>query len=161
SVRAPYIIGEGLFPERQTGLELIGHHYFSELAVEYHLTLSNGRGPIDETRDLDTNKAVGGRLVLGWRHEADVREGVSYYRGTYTHATPTPFDATPGHASANITSRYLEQDLAADLSVDFRGVVFRGEILESEHRYDDAYRGTGPTFTPDNRQWGTYGILGY
>jgi hypothetical protein len=66
-----------------------------------------------------------------------------------------------GHASANYTSRYLEQDMAADLSVDFRGVVFRGEILQSEHRYDDAYRGTGPTFTPNNRQWGTYGILGY
>jgi len=161
SIRAPYIIGEGLFPERQTGLELIGHHYFSEFALEYHLTLSNGRGPIDETRDLDSNKAVGGRLLLEWRHDADIKLGASYYRGTYTNATPTTFDVMTGHASANITERYLEQDVAADLSVDFRHFVFRGEFLRSDHRYDDAYRGSGPTFTPDNTRWGTYGIFGY
>src|SRR5262249_49126364 len=66
-IRRPYIIGEALFPERQVGLELIGRYFLSELSVEYHLTLSNGRGPISETRELDSNKAVGGRLVLGWK----------------------------------------------------------------------------------------------
>jgi hypothetical protein len=161
SIRRPYVIGESLFPERQTGLELIGHHYFSELGVEYHLTLSNGRGPIDATRDLDANKAIGGRVVVEWRREVAVRLGVSFFRGTYTNRTPLSFDVTTGKATSAILERYLEQSIAGDLSVDAAKVVFRGEIIDSEHRYDGGFRGSGPAFTPDNRRWGAYGLLGY
>lgn len=161
SIRRPYVIGEGLFPERQTGLELIGRHFFSELGVEYHLTLSNGRGPIDETRDLDTNKAVGGRVVVEWRRELAVRLGFSFYRGLYTNRTPVSFDPTAGKATSAILEQYLEQSVAGDLSVDAANVVFRGEIIDAEHRYDGGFRGGGPAFTPDNRRWGAYALLGY
>jgi hypothetical protein len=161
SIRAPYVIGEALFPVRQVGLELIGRHFFSEVGVEYHLTLSNGRGPVDETRDLDGNKAVGARVVLQWKRELDLKLGFSFYRGLYTNAAPTEFDVMTGKASTTILERYTEQALGADLSVDAGGVVFRGEILGADHRYDDRYRGSGPTFTPDNRRWGTYALLGY
>jgi hypothetical protein len=160
-IRRPYIIGEQIFPERQVGLEIIGHNYLHEIAVEYHLTLSNGRGPIDETRDLDDNKAVGARLSLEWRRSFDVKLGFSYYRGTYTNRTPLSFDVTMGKSTSTILERYDEQAIAADLSVDAHGVVFRGEALGSDHRYGDGYRGSGPTFRPDNRRWGAYGLLGY
>jgi hypothetical protein len=66
-----------------------------------------------------------------------------------------------GRSSSTILERYDEQAVAADLSFDLRGLVFRGEVLAADHRYVDGYRGTGPTFTPDNRRWGTYGLLGY
>jgi hypothetical protein len=161
SIRAPYVIGEAIFPESQAGLELIGHAYLSEVGIEYHLTLSNGRGPIDDTRDLDSNKAVGARVVFEWKHEFDLKVGFSFYRGLYTNATPTSFDVTTGQATTTILERYTEQALAADASLDFRGLVFRGEILGSDHRYEPNFRGMGPSFTPDNRQWGAYGLLGY
>jgi hypothetical protein len=160
-IRRPYIIGQSVFPERQTGLELIGRHFVREIGVEWHLTLSNGRGPIDETRDLDTNKAVGGRVVLEWKRDFALRLGFSFYRGLYTNRTPASFDATAMKASSTILERYTEQALAGDLSVDAAHVVFRGEIVAGDRKYDDNFRGLGPTFTPDNRQWGYYALLGY
>ncbi len=161
SIRAPYVIGEALFPVEQTGLELYGHTFFSEVGLEYHLTLSNGRGPIDDTRDLDANKAIGGRLVLEWKREFDLKIGFSYYRGLYTNRTPLSFDPTTGTSTSTILERYEEQAVGADASLDWGGLVFRGEILDSDHRYDPNFRGFGPTFTPDNRRWGTYGLVGY
>ncbi|HLK88752.1 MAG TPA: hypothetical protein VKZ18_02600 [Polyangia bacterium] len=161
SIRAPYVIGEALFPVEQTGLELYGHTFFSEVGLEYHLTLSNGRGPIDDTRDLDSNKAIGGRLVLEWKREFDLKIGFSYYRGLYTNRTPLSFDPTTGTSTSTILERYEEQAVGADASLDWGGLVFRGEILDSDHRYDANFRGFGPTFTPDNRRWGTYGLVGY
>jgi hypothetical protein len=161
SIRAPYVIGEALFPVEQVGLELFGHMFFSEIGIEYHLTLSNGRGPIDDTRDLDADKAIGGRLVLEWKREFNLRVGVSYYRGLYTNRSPVSFDPTTGMSSSTIFERYEEQAIGADASLDYGGLVFRGEILDSDRRYDPNLRGLGPTFTPDNRQWGWYGLLAY
>jgi hypothetical protein len=161
TIRRPYIIGEAIFPRQQVGLELIGRKYFSELGIEYHLTLSNGRGPVDETRDLDTNKAVGARVVLSWKRDFDLRVGASFYRGLYTNRTPTNFDVMTGKATSTILERYDEQAIAGDVSLDLKGVVFRGEVVASDHRYADNFRGLGPTFTPDNRRWGTYGLVGY
>jgi hypothetical protein len=161
SIRRPYVIGEALFPERQTGLELIGRNYISELAVEYHLTLSNGRGPVDATRDLDTNKAVGARLLFEWRHELDLKVGFSFYRGRYTNATPLSFDLMTGKSTSTILEQYDEQAFGADVSLDAGGLVVRSELVDSDHRYVDGGRGGGPTFTPDNRRWGAYGLVGY
>jgi hypothetical protein len=161
SIRRPYIIGEAVFPQRQIGVEVFGRKYLWEIGVEYHLTLSNGRGPVDETRDLDTNKAVGARLLLQWKRDFDLKVGFSYYRGRVTNATPLSFDVMTGKATSTILERYDEQALAADLSLDVRGLVVRSEILGSDHRYTDDGRGTGPVFTPDNRRWGVYGLVGY
>lgn len=161
SIRRPYIIGEAVFPEHQVGLELIGRNYVRDVGIEYHLTLSNGRGPIAETRDLDGNKAIGGHVILEWKREIDVKLGFSFYRGTYTNRTPLSFDVTTGQSTSTILEQYTEQALAADLSVDARGFVFRGEILGADHKYSDGGRGAGPAFTPDNRRWGTYGLIGY
>jgi len=64
-------------------------------------------------------------------------------------------------SSSTIFERYEEQAIGADASLYHGGLVFRGEILDSDRRYDPNLRGLGPTFTPDNRQWGWYGLLAY
>jgi hypothetical protein len=161
SIRRPYIIGEGVFPERQVGLELYGRRFFNELGVEYHLTLSNGRGPVSETRDLDGNKAVGGHVIVEWRHGIDVKLGFSFFRGRYTNATPLSFDVTTGKATSTLREAYDEQAFAGDLSIDAKGVVVRAEGLISDHKYLEGGRGAGPVFTPDNRRGGFYGLVGY
>ena len=161
SIRRPYIIGEGVFPQSQVGAELFGRRFFSEFGVEYHLTLSNGRGPVSETRDLDTNKAIGGHVIVEWRRGFDVKLGVSFFRGRFTNRTPLSFDVTTGKATSTLLEAYDEQAIAGDLSVDAKGLVFRGEVLSADHRYVDGGRGVGPTFTPDNRRGGFYGLLGY
>ncbi|HEY6880215.1 MAG TPA: hypothetical protein VI299_19460, partial [Polyangiales bacterium] len=78
----PHAITSGIFPERQTGLELFGRwNAGNHDTLGYHLTLSNGTGPVSEYRDLDKNKAVGGRAY--WEHYGRVytRLGTSGYYG--------------------------------------------------------------------------------
>lgn len=62
-IRAPFAVADELFPAHQTGLQLYGNTFFDPLEVGYHLTLSNGRGPV-EYEDFNDDKAVGGRLYL-------------------------------------------------------------------------------------------------
>lgn len=61
----PYIIGDGFFPDAQTGFDAFGSVPVGEsTTLGYHLTLSNGGGPTEATQDRDNNKAIGGRLFL-------------------------------------------------------------------------------------------------
>ncbi|MEO6600391.1 MAG: hypothetical protein ABIQ16_10995, partial [Polyangiaceae bacterium] len=46
-IRAPFAVAEELFPAHQTGLHLYGNIFFDPLEIGYHLTLSNGRGPVE------------------------------------------------------------------------------------------------------------------
>ncbi|MEO8180955.1 MAG: hypothetical protein ABI895_19140 [Deltaproteobacteria bacterium] len=82
-VARPFIINQGWFPEQQTGIEAYGGFFIKDTKLGYHLTLSNGRGPIDAYRDLNHNKGVGGRFYL--RSDAllgTLTLGVSGYRGS-------------------------------------------------------------------------------
>jgi hypothetical protein len=75
--RRPYIIGQGLVPEQQTGLMLHGLTALSERTdIGYSLMLSNGRGPISTYGDLDNNKAFGAHVYVQGREPGDWRVGV-------------------------------------------------------------------------------------
>jgi hypothetical protein len=83
----PYVIGEQFFPEAQTGFEVLGTVPVGEKAtLGYHLTLSNGRGPVEQYQDYDNNKAIGGRLFLRGYWLGDLTIGASCYGGTVTDA---------------------------------------------------------------------------
>jgi hypothetical protein len=170
-VHRPYIIGESLFPERQTGIEAYGALSFGPSQVGYHLTLSNGRGPIDAYQDLDHNKAFGWRLFF--KHDSDygqITVGTSGYRGKYSDVTTAlTFDATGvGSYVYTVVSRYDELSLAADLKWEWNGLLVQGEVASNDvaypgkhHPADPGFSGGPPGFTPDHRKFGAYGLAGY
>ena len=170
-VRRPFIIGEGLLPRSQTGLEAIGGGLVGPFEAGYHLTLSNGRGPTDTYRDMDGNKAIGWRLWA--RHHAaalgTLALGFSGYRGQFTNATQVTMPNAQGQLTTVLvpTLQYDELSLAADLKWERGGALFQSEFVMNDVAYNNATRPLasplfgGPGFVPDNRRWGVYGLGGY
>lgn len=161
-VHMPLVSAAVLFPERQTGLELYGSAYLGQLELGYHLTVSNGRGPIDTYRDLDANKAIGGRLfastdaLLG-----TLTIGTSAYRGKYT-------DLVPETVAATVRIQYDEFSLAGDVKWQWHGLLAQGEALmndvaylQGRPRYVLSHDDQSPKYQPDFRSWGAYGLVGY
>ena len=170
-VYKPYIINQDWFPERQTGIEAYGSVYLGDTRLGYHLTLSNGRGPIDAYKDLDDNKAIGARLYL--KNDTllgTLTLGGSIYRGNYTDRPGNGTAIVDGALVVNDppTLRYEELALAADLKWEWEGLLVQGEIVYRDIRYDDAVRprtlalpGSPPGFEPDARMGGMYALIGY
>jgi hypothetical protein len=170
-VYKPYIINQDWFPERQTGIEAYGSVYIDDTQLGYHLTLSNGRGPIDAYKDLDNNKGVGGRLYVN--NDALLGTftlGLSAYRGNYTDR--------PGNGIAVVdgalvpldppTARYEEVSYAADLKWELGGLLVQSEFITRDVRYTDSARPRAvelppspPGFQPDSRERGVYLLVGY
>lgn len=171
-VRKPYIIGEGLFPERQTGVEIYGTWNAGPTQVGYHLTLSNGRGPIDSYQDLDSNKAIGGRLFVkhddpGW---GTLTVGASGYKGTYTDSHDVSALTPTGglKITRQVTAQYKELGLAADVKWELGGLLVQSELVMNDTAYPDGLQppvysvtGGAPGFAPDHRRVGVYGLTGY
>jgi hypothetical protein len=168
-VHMPFAVAAGLFPSRQTGFELYGSLYYRDTQFGYHLTLSNGRGPVDTYMDLDNNKALGGRAFLkNDRVLGAVTLGASAYRGKYTNSGRNYVIDNAGNASIDqpILLQYEELSLGADLKWELGDLLVQGELLINEVAYK---KGRPPTVTsrgpgqlqPDLRNWGTYGLAGY
>jgi hypothetical protein len=169
-VRRPYVIGEALLPQSQTGLQALGHLGFGPAEFGYHLTLSNGRGPIDTHQDLDSNKAVGGRLYGKLdSHVGRFSLGVSGYRGKYTDSE-TAFSIADGEfaITTNVLNHYSELSFAADLKWEWEGALVQAEAVVNDIAYDEDHRpldpavfGGPPGFAPDHQRRGVYGLAGY
>jgi hypothetical protein len=171
-VRKPYIIGEGLFPEHQTGVEVYGAWNLGPSQVGYHLTLSNGRGPLDSYQDLDHNKALGARIYV--KHDSrrwgTFTVGASGYKGTYTDSHDVyTVTATGGlNVTHPITAQYKELSLAADAKWELGGLLVQSELVINDIAYTDGQQptvfpvaGGAPGFAPDHRRVGLYGLTGY
>jgi hypothetical protein len=167
-VRRPFIVGESLFPQSQTGVEMYGAVNFGRSQVGYHLTLSNGRGPIDTYQDLDGNKALGYRLFF--KHDGDfgtLTIGTSGYRGRYTDNHPEYSISPAGQlvTTTVTTLQYEELSLAADAKWEWGGLLVQSEAIMNDVAYNDPGRPTTftfpPAFTPDYRRYGVYGLAGY
>lgn len=170
-VRRPYAINETVFPAQQTGFEFYGSGIVGPVELGYHLTLSNGRGPVDSYLDFDHNKALGGRLFARHRSELGIITlGLSGYRGKYTdRASTTSVDSEGNLVFANPMVRgYDELALAADLKWERGGFLFQSEAMMNDYAYNDRVRpasypkeGVPSGQLPDGRRGGFYGITGY
>jgi hypothetical protein len=170
-VYKPYVINQNWFPEQQTGIEAYGSVYLDDTQLGYHLTLSNGRGPIDAYRDLDNNKALGGRLYA--KNDAllgTITLGLSAYRGNYTDRAGNGVAIVDNALVPNDppTLRYEEVAYAADLKWEWEGLLVQSEYVMRDVRYTDAVRPRAvelppspPGFQPDTREMGVYVLVGY
>lgn len=163
----PYVVAAGLFPQSQTGIEVYGTLNVKATQIGYHLTLSNGRGPIDQYMDLDSNKALGGRLYL--KNDSllgTITLGASAYRGEYTDSSSQyGLDASGyGTVVEMLKVQYDEFSLAGDVKWEWGGLLAQGELIMNEVAYHNGARPLsffGNSLQADYRQWGAYGLLGY
>lgn len=169
-VLRPPIITQIPFPENQTGLELLGRwRVNAEHVLGYHLTLSNGLGPVSEYRDLDKNKAVGGRAY--WQFE---KLGTFQLGGSILYGKDTSSSEIPGivNGKFTFTEKVSNQSDVLSLGGDIRWTVDRlivqGEVVAEQRRYTDGGRPgavnplVGRWAAPqDDLKWGWYALSGY
>lgn len=167
-IRRPFTVRQQPFPERQSGIEILGARDLGAAEVGYHLTLSNGRGPADSSYDLDANKALGGRAWVRLRAVGELIAGVSFYRGRFTSTRERWTTNAAGHAylEREPLIQYDEQALAGDLRWRKGGWHAQGEAMWNERRFVNPYRpaqsaATPGMFVPDGARWGGYGLGGY
>jgi len=168
-VTRPYIIGDALLPEAQTGLNAFGEFGAGKIDAGYHVTVSNGRGPIEQVGDLDKNKGLGGRLWLRFRSVGELTVGASGYYGTYTDRRLELIDAATQKVDWTVWERYRELGLATDLRYTLGGLLIVSETVSQQSVWDDDARPIAPpaqastdsTGLADRVRWGTYGLVGY
>lgn len=170
-VSRPYVIGSALFPERQTGFELLGKYDVNERsALGYHFTLSNGMGPVSEIRDLDENKGVGARLFWEYRRWGTLRLGGSAFYAKDTSLTPIQRLDASGRLSTRerIDAQSRVLSLAADLQWKLDGLHVQAEVITQQRSFTELGRvasvnpfTNSPIFPQDYLSWGVYGLVGY
>jgi hypothetical protein len=161
----PWVIGQQLFPERQTGVHVYGKHAIGEYAVGYHATVSNGRGPLSAFHDLDRNKALGARLELHapWLGSTDL--GFSAFHGRSTDRPADQVTVGAGGGLVNVTppgTSYMETSFAIDVRLQRGPLLVQGEAIVNDGDFDDGARALARVgFQPDIRQAGGYLLAAY
>ena len=171
-IRAPFAIANELFPAHQTGLQLYGNTFLDPFEVGYHLTLSNGRGPV-EYEDFSDDKAVGGRLYLKTDAFGSLTAGMSgYYGGYYDRSAKYVVTTVNGQAGVDqqytTTAKYHELSLGWDVKWQLKQrLLVQGELIVNQTKYSAGGRPQTQVvapplgFQPDYRRWGVYGLIGY
>ena len=168
-IKKPFVVSNQLFPEQQVGLQLYGSYFFDPLEIGYHLTLSNGRGPV-EYEDFDNDKAFGGRVYVKTEALGSLTIGGSFYRGGY-YDRSAKYIVKDGGATVDqeyaTISKYQELSLGADLKWEYKSWLVQGEAIMNEANFDQNGRPRMTVLKPpqgfqaDYRRWGAYGLVGY
>jgi hypothetical protein len=169
-VQRPSMLNQQLFPESQTGIELFGRWRANgQNVLGYHLTLSNGFGPVSEYRDLDRNKAVGGRAYWQFDKLGMLQLGTSAFYGRDTSSIEAPGLV---NGKFGFTERINAQSdvlsLAGDLRWTLKGFIVQSEVISQQRRYTDGGRPGGMSALvgqwvapQDDITWGAYVLTGY
>jgi hypothetical protein len=175
----PYLVGEELIPERQTGIMAQGALRVGSNRFGYHFGISNGRGPLDSYYDMDKNKAVTARVF--WQNYSvagDFTLGGSTYVGRFTDAQRSLKLVAEGKAIVikpvdTVKVQYDERTFSADAQLTRGGLRLFSELAMNIREYTDTGRPpVGGLFalieptkanalTPDQRRWGGYLTGGY
>ena len=168
-IKKPFVVSNQLFPEQQVGLQLYGSYFFDPLEIGYHLTLSNGRGPV-EYEDFDNDKALGGRLYLKTEALGTLTIGGSIYRGGY-YDRSAKYVVKDGGATVDqeyaTIAKYQELSLGADLKWEYKSWLVQGEAIMNQAKFDENGRPRVTVLKPpqgfqaDYQRWGAYGLIGY
>ncbi len=187
TVHEPYMQLREMLPLAQTGLQIYGRFFPTyELFLEYALTISNGRGPIEELIDLDENKGVGLRLRLLYEGvDWGVSLGGYAYYGKYTDLKKASILAlnpdltinteadVPLQSRIEITEEYDEYILTADLLFTIFGVSLQAEYVwrlmlfqqhglrSTNHIVLSGAAASEHLYHPSNIGWGVYGLLSW
>ncbi len=170
-IRAPFVVADEFFPAHQTGLQLYGNTLFDPVEVGYHLTLSNGRGPV-EYQDFNDDKAFGGRLYLKTEALGSLTIGASAYRGGYYDRSAKYVILNRGGNQVvdqeyTTIAKYEEFAFGADLKWQWKRLLVQGEFILNDVAYDKGARPRLQVVKPpqgfqsDYRRWGGYGLVGY
>ncbi len=150
----PYLIGEQLFPEHQTGLDAYGTTPVGDYKLGYHATISNGRSETEIVADTDRRPAFGGRLELEAPWAGTLKLGASGYFGRSTGAT----------TSATVAPEIFEERAyAIDAQWDHGGLHLQGEAIHRHKDYTDGHRPLTLAGLPqvDGDDLGMYALAGY
>lgn len=178
-ISLPYTQLAALIPLSQLGVQAYGRFFPSdETFIDYAFTVSNGRGPYDEYKDINENKAVG--LRLRGKYEGtngSIALGGYGYYGTYRdNKIKTILDTATGSLKSEsiTTEEYDETALSADILINYLGISLQGEFIFRRVMYDVGYP-IDPRFaqserldasltnyiTPSYIGKGGYGMLSY
>ena len=143
-IRAPLAVASELFAAHQTGIQLYGNTFFDPFEVGYHLTLSNGRGPV-EYQDVDDDKAVGGRIYLKTDAVGSLTVGTSAYRGGYYDRSAKYVLTDSGGVDQAYTtkSKYHEFSFGTDVKWQWKRLLVQGEFIMNEAAFEHGEAGLG------------------
>src|SRR6478736_1642978 len=168
-IKKPFVVSNQLFPEQQVGLQLYGSYFLDPVEIGYHLTLSNGRGPV-EYEDFDNDKAFGGRLYLKTDAIGSLTIGGSIYRGGY-YDRSAKYVVKNGGSTVDqeytTVSKYQELSLGADLKWEYKSWLVQGKAIMNEANFDNNRRPRSTTLKPpagfqtNYQRWDAYGLVGY
>ncbi|MCP4604363.1 MAG: hypothetical protein GY847_28215 [Proteobacteria bacterium] len=134
--RVPYMQIREVVPRKQTGVQVFGRFFPTDsLFLDYAVTLSNGRGPIDAIADLDENKGVGLKLKMTyeWDRASLALGGYGYY-GEYTDVKKS-INIAPSNpdlimeAIIDKTEAFDEYIVSADLRLTLFGFLLQSEFV--------------------------------
>ncbi|MBN2715652.1 MAG: hypothetical protein JXX14_07335 [Deltaproteobacteria bacterium] len=170
-IRPPFSQTSHYVPLNQTGIQLFGRFFPSSGsgALQYGITLSNGRGPMEEVYDLDDNKAAG--LQLKYVRETGAHHlsfGGYGYIGRYT-ADAVVLQVDDGfNATRAVVEDYMEYLGTLDFLYRNRSLRIQSEFLRRLVRYDTRRYyspgedpGIGMGYPPDNVGTAAYLLVAY
>lgn len=180
-VRLPQLLLRKLVPLAQTGLQIYGRFFpLEEISLDYAITVSNGRGPMEAVYDLDNNKGLGLRLRATYE-TASFKLALGTY-GYYGRHRDERLGIVVDPSSGELTTRsesredFDELALTADLLLETHGLrlqseyVFRREIYNTPNplserdlmlQTGDPLAAASNFFSADNVGYAVYALLAY
>ena len=161
----PIYISQGWIPQRQLGVQIFGSYPIAPWELGYAATVSNGAS--DGILDVGDSKAYGGRVFAHRSGELSLTLGGSALYQPY-RKNQSQFGLAADGSLTYSSTRVVERSgltLGGDLSVDYRGLRLRSEMVMYQKRYTPGERDTTNDvmggLAPDERDVSWYTLLAY